>query len=39
LVKLGLLKERPEVAFEAAPYEPVNVSGVPLSETIIEDRR
>jgi hypothetical protein len=39
LVKLGLLKERPEVAFDVTPYTPVNVSGTPLSQTIIEDRR
>jgi hypothetical protein len=39
LVNLGLLKERPEVAFEATPYTPVSVSGTPLSQTIIEDRR
>ena len=39
LVTLGLLKERPEVAFEATPYTPVHVNGEPLSQTIIEDRR
>jgi hypothetical protein len=38
LVKLGLLKERPEVAYEATPYTPIQVSGGPLSQTIIEDR-
>ena len=39
LVKLGLLKERPEPADESTVYTPVQVKGMPLSQTIIEDRR
>jgi hypothetical protein len=39
LVKLGLLKEQAGIAFEATPYTPVQVTGTPLSQSIIEDRR
>ena len=39
LVKLGLLKERPESTSGTTVYVPVQVSGEPLSQTIIEDRR
>jgi hypothetical protein len=39
LLKLGLIKERPAVPADTTPYTPVEVSGPPLSQTIIEERR
>ncbi len=39
LLKLGLIKERPESPVDTAPYTPIEVSGPPLSQTIIEERR
>lgn len=39
LLKLGLIKERPEAPADTTPYTPVEVSGPPLSQTIIEERR
>ena len=39
LLKLGLIKERPDVPADTTPYTPIAVSGPPLSQTIIEERR
>ena len=39
LLKLGLIKERPEAPADTTPYTPIEVSGPPLSQTIIEERR
>lgn len=39
LLQLGLIKERPALPADAAPYTPIEVSGPPLSQTIIEERR
>ncbi len=39
LLKLGLIKERPAAPVDTTPYTPVEVSGSPLSQTIIEERR
>ena len=39
LLTLGLIKERPGVPADTTPYTPIQVSGPPLSQTIIEERR
>ncbi len=39
LLKLGLIKDRPASPADDTPYTPVEVSGPPLSQTIIEERR
>jgi hypothetical protein len=39
LLKLGLIKERPAVPADTTPYTPIEVDGLPLSQTIIEERR
>lgn len=39
LLKLGLIKERPAAPVDTTPYTPIEVSGPPLSQTIIEERR
>ena len=39
LLTLGLIKERPDVPADTTPYTPIEVSGPPLSQTIIEERR
>ncbi len=39
LIDLGLIKEiRPQPAAEQ-PFEPIRVTGTPISQTIIEERR
>ena len=38
LLDLGLIKERPEQPVDTTPYTPVEVSGPPLSQTIMERR-
>ncbi len=40
LVEQGLIKDiRPTPTDERPPYTPVHVSGAPISQTIIEERR
>ncbi len=39
LLALGLIKERAEQPVDVTPYTPIEVSGPPLSQTILEERR